>query len=58
MPVTEPDVADTDDDDDDDDEAAAAASLEVADDVPAQEATVGKVTPTLFSSDKHTSGIC
>lgn len=49
MPVTEPDVADNDDDDNDDE--AAAAPLDVADDVPAQEAIVGTVTPTLFSSD-------
>lgn len=49
MPVTEPDVADNDDDEADDE--AAAAPLEVADDVPAQEAIVGTVTPTLFSSD-------
>lgn len=42
-PVTEPDVAD-------DDGEEAAAPLEVAD-VPAHEAIVGTVTPTLFPSD-------
>ncbi len=54
VPVTEPDVADNDDEDDDE---AAAAPLEVAD-VPAQEAIVGTVTPTLFSSDSTSVSIC
>lgn len=34
-----------------DDDEAAAALLEAVDDAPAQEATVGTVTPTLFPSD-------
>lgn len=53
VPVTEPDVADNEDDNedaDDDEDEAAAAPVEEAD-VPAQEAIVGTVTPTLFSTD-------
>ena len=34
-----------------DGDEAAAALLEAVDDAPAQEATVGTVTPTLFPSD-------
>lgn len=43
-PVTEPVV---------DDDEAAAPLLEAADDVPAQEATVGTATPTLIYSDSN-----